>query len=109
MSVAATTVTADESSGKRFTMDDSARLIYFKCTEQAERDLFIRLLGAASDFQAAVPAAGLGWVMRWSQNEWKRNWLVVGASVRRCVAVTSWLTVAFVSRCDAYSGVQIRK
>jgi serine/threonine-protein kinase SRK2 len=48
MDVVTSTVKSDAASARRFTIDDGAMLVYFRCAEQAQRDFWIKALSDAS-------------------------------------------------------------
>jgi len=48
MDVVTSKVKADAASGRRFTIDDGAMLVYFRCAEQSARDFWIKALSEAS-------------------------------------------------------------
>ena len=48
MDVVTSTVKPDTASGRRFTIDDGAMLVYFRCAEQAQRDFWTKALSDAS-------------------------------------------------------------
>ena len=48
MDLVTSTVKSDATSARRFTIDDGAMLVYFRCAEQAQRDFWIKALSDAS-------------------------------------------------------------